>query len=201
MTDVSLKQLASTFVPFGLALFVAVMAGEVTRTLDYSRAVYTMWVSIVFAVSAACMLALPNRTEAWSGYRLMLWTLGFVAYVGHAYYSSVVSFNVDLRAIHADQGIAIAVVRILVGGIWAAGLVLEWSSLSRRTWARAYGVAAHVAVLSVFFASAIILRSGVDQTFVIALAIIVLAFVAARLASWRGSDAGAGRGQFSTTGG
>ena len=118
----------------------------------------------------------------------MLWTCGFVAYVGHVYYSSVVSFSADLRAIHSDHGLTMAVVRIVIGAWWAAGLALEWSSLSQRTWARANGLAAQVAVLGVFFTSAVILRGGLDRGVGIAVTVVVLACVVARIVSeWQRS--------------
>ena len=183
MIAVSLKHLTNTFVPFGLAIVVPVMAAELTRNLDYSRSVYTMWVSIAFAVPAACILAVTGRAGAWSDYRLMLWTFGFVAYVGHVYYSSVVSFSADLRAIHADHGVTIAVAKIVIGAWWAAGLALEWSSLSQRRWARANGLAAQVAVLGVFFTSAVVLRDGLDRGLGIAVTVVVVACVVARIVS------------------
>lgn len=157
---VSLTEFTNTFVPFGILIILALMAAELTQNLVLFRAIYSIWVTIIFLVPAVCLYTLPGRAKAKYNYWLLLWTFGFLAYLVHFYYTVFVIFNASIAAVYAEQGVVVATSNFVVTLWWGLDVFLGWFFEPSTKIIAIQRLAAHIFIPFTFFVSAVLLKTG-----------------------------------------
>jgi len=76
-----LSEFTNIYVPFGILIFIAIMAAELTQNLTYYRTIYSIWVTTALLIPAICLYILPGESEKKIDYGLLLWTFSFFAYL------------------------------------------------------------------------------------------------------------------------
>lgn len=170
---ITLSQFTWTFVLFALLLTAALMVPELPQIIEhhravytiealvYYRAIYTIWLTIVFMIPALVLHFLPGDSPAKNNYWRLFWTFGFIAFMVHCYYTIGVIFHGSLREVYAAQGFVIATSNLLDMAWWGFDLVLAWFVKSQAKWIRVQRTLAHIYIPFTFFVSAVIIKHGV----------------------------------------
>jgi len=187
---VTLSQFTWTFVLFALLLTAALMVPEMPQIIEhhrsvytiealvYYRAIYTIWVTIVFMIPALALHFLPGDSESKTNYWRLFWTFGFVAFMVHFYYTIGVIFHGSLREVYAAQGPVIATSNLLDSAWWGFDLILAWFVNSSAKWIRVQRNFAHVYIPLTFFVSAVIIKHGVVRWLgIVMTAVLVISIV------------------------
>ena len=170
---ITLSQFTWTFGLFALLLTAALMVPELPQIIEhhravytiealvYYRAIYTIWLTIVFMIPALVLHFLPGDSPAKHNYWRLFWTFGFIAFMVHFYYTIGVIFHGSLREVYAAQGFVIATSNLLDAAWWGFDLVLAWFVKSEVKWIRVQRTLAHIYIPVTFFVSAVIIKQGV----------------------------------------
>jgi hypothetical protein len=178
---VSLTEFTNIFVPFGILTFLALMAAELTQNLILFRAVYSIWVTMIFLVPAVCLYVLPGKSEAKHNYWLLLWTFGFLAYLVHFYYTVFVIFNGSIPVIYAEQGVVVATSNFLVTLWWGLDVLLGWFVDLPNKIITLQRAAAHIYIPATFFVSAVLIKTGFVRALGIVMTVAILLCLAIRI--------------------
>jgi len=154
------ERVVHTFVPFAVLLVVAMWAAEATLELTRYRAIYAVWVSLVFAIPALHLFVRGDPSTGARSYWLLCWTFSYLAYLVHFSFAVFGLYGGSLAAMYAKQGPLIATSNLVVTVLWTADVVLAWVSDRRAPWIRAERVAAHAAVALTFFVSGVLIFGG-----------------------------------------
>lgn len=169
----TLTEFTWTFVPFAILLTAALMVPEMPQIIEhhravytiealvYYRAIYTIWLTIVFMIPALVLFFLPGDSDRKFNYWRLCWTFGFAAFMVHFYYTIGVIFHGSLREVYAAQGFIIATSNLLDAAWWGFDLILAWFVKSRAKWIRVQRTLVHLYVPATFFVSAVIIKHGI----------------------------------------
>lgn len=173
-------QFSNVFIPFTLLLCAAMLRPELRPKMVYWRAVYSIWVTILFMTPALFLFFWPGSSDRKNNYWLLFWTGGFLAYLVHFYFTVGVIFHGSLAEVYAKQGPLIATSNLLDTAWWAFDLVLAWFVRSEAKWIKLQRIAAHVYIPVTFFVSAVIIKHGVVRGLGIAMTVAMLTSVGVR---------------------
>lgn len=191
--QITLSQLANTFVPFAFLLAAALMVPEAPQIIEHHRAVYTIealvyyraiysiWLTIVFMIPALALYFLPGDSTRKTNYWLLCWTFGFLAFLVHLYYTVGVIFHWSIQEVYAKQGAIIATSNFLDFAWWAFDLALAWFVHSKAKWIRVQRTLAHIYIPATFFVSAVVIKHGVVRALGILMTVSLLISIAIRL--------------------
>jgi hypothetical protein len=171
---VSLTEFTNTFIPFGILIILALMAAELTQNLVLFRAIYSIWVTMIFLIPAVCLYVLPGKSETKYNYWLLLWTCGFLAYWVHFYYTVFVIFNGSIPAVYAEQGVVVATSNFLVTLWWGLDVVLGWFFDPPSKIIAIQRVGSHIYIPFTFFVSSVLLKSGIVHNIGIVMTLAIL---------------------------
>jgi hypothetical protein len=158
--NISLSEFANIYVPFGILIFIAIMAAELTQNLNYYRTIYSIWVTTALLIPAICLYILPGESEKKTDYGLLLWTFSFFAYLVHFYYGVFITFHASLKELYAEQGVAIATANLILTLWWGIDVFLGWFSDSSTKWIQIQSLGAHIYIVLTFFIATVILFEG-----------------------------------------
>jgi hypothetical protein len=124
----SLSAFTNIYVPFGILIFIAIMAAELTQNLTYYRTIYSIWVTTALLIPAIFLYILPGESEKKTDYGLLLWTFSFF-----------------------EQGVAIATANLILTLWWGIDVFLGWFSDSSTKWIQIQSLGAHIYIVLTFF--------------------------------------------------
>jgi len=160
LRDITLGEFASTFVPFVVLLVAAMWAAEATLELTRFRLIYSVWVSLAFAIPALYLFVRSDRSPRATAYWVLCWTFSFLAYLVHFYFAVFRVYHGSLAAMYWKQGPLIATSNLVVTALWTADVALAWLSDRDASWIRVEQVVAHGAVALTFFVSGVLIFGG-----------------------------------------
>jgi len=151
---------------FALGLSAALLAPEATTRIDLHRAIYSIWLSSLFATPAFVVYITRVSTQDLpdSGFHLwrLLWTFAGLAYFVHFAYVFFSLHRSDVASVFEVQTRFVASANFLFTAWWAIDLVLLWAIPGSRLQQRQNRVFQCFAFV-VFVVAFIFLRPGVPQ--------------------------------------
>lgn len=170
---ISLAQVALCVAALGILLIAAFVEAQTRQNILFHQVLNTARVTMVLFGVAMCLFVLPGDSAKKDIYWLLFWTVSFVAYVIHVYFSFVLYFHASMREFYAAQGALVASVNLFVTAWWLLDILLSWFSTSSAKWILLQRRGIHILILFLFFLSTVILHS-VDnkETFVVILGIV-----------------------------
>ncbi len=157
---IDLLDITLTFVPFGLLLGAALLAGETADDPTMSRTVYTIWATTVLVTPALCAFALPGDSARKRSLWILFWTFAFLAYIVHMLYALFGVYQGSFQEFIAGQGVFPAIINVIFTLWWAFDVLLAWFHDDAPRWVQVQRIAAHVFIGLTFFASTVILKHG-----------------------------------------
>jgi hypothetical protein len=188
--QVGLTPVTNTFVPFGLLLAAALLAGETAPDAATARLTFSVWVTMALLAPAIALYLLPGGATRRESYRRLLWTFAYLAFLVHFYYAVFVHYGGSLREVYHEQGPLIATSNLLVTGWWGLDVVLTWWHAESPKWVRVQRAAFHGLLQVAFFmASVVIFKGFVNVLGYVLTATAVLALLARGVAWLRRASA------------
>jgi len=163
----SLLAVAATFSPFAVLLSVALLFAEAETRIVLHRAMYTVWLSSIFATAAYVLYILnwdvkPRYGRVYQYWRL-LWTFAALGYLVHFYYTFIVLYRMNVHAVFDQQTRTIALSNFIFTGWWVLDVALAWLTSAAPSWRRLQGICFQGFSFVVFIVAFVFLRPGVPQ--------------------------------------
>ena len=170
---ITLAQVVLSVLALGLLLVVAFVEAQTRQNILFHQVLNTVRVTMVLFGVAMCLFVLPGDSVKKDSHWLLFWTVSFVSYIVHVYFSFVFYFHASLHEFYAAQGALVATVNLVVTAWWLLDFLLAWFNTSSAKWIHIQRTGIHVLILFLFFLSTVILHS-VDnkETFVVILGIV-----------------------------
>ena len=113
---------------------------------------------VLFAV-AMCLYVLPGGSDKRSNYWLLFWTVSFVSYAVHVYFSFVLFFHGSIQEFYSAQGALVATTNLVVTAWWLLDFLLAWLTDSSAGWILVERTVIKILILFLFFLSTVILHA------------------------------------------
>jgi hypothetical protein len=127
-----------------------------SQRLDLHRTFFTAWAALILAIPALCTFWFRRTSESASRYWLAFWTVSFVAFLVHFYWSVFVIFDGDWNRIFdkVANGRRVTLPRFdtLFTVWWGIDVLLAWLITSEKVWIRIQRIILHLAAFGLFFA-------------------------------------------------
>jgi hypothetical protein len=169
-----------TFVPFAIALAIALLVPEQSDTLDHGRLIFASWVSLACSAVALCLFVFPSTRNG--QYELLTWTLGFAAYLVHFYFAFGVKYGFSVPRTYAAQGVVIATSNFLLTALWTFDVAAGWAVRGVPRWQVIERAVVRALVFVTFVMSGVVIFSGPVRVLGIAMIAAIALCVAVRLA-------------------
>lgn len=186
---ITFAQFANSFIPFALAVLIALWAAELTPLNgDRARTLYTIRAAIVLLTLALCLFLFRDYSPAADNYWLLFWTFSYLAFLVHFYWAVAIIYDGDISRIFRVMGNVIAGSNFLLAAWWGLDVLLSWIAwIVRRDpkWLRIERMGAHLFALAVFAYTAIELKPGVFRIEGIVMCVAIGFCVIARLIDCR----------------
>lgn len=173
-----------TFVPFAIALAIALLVPEQSDTLDHGRLMYASWVSLACSAVALCLFVFPSTRNG--QYELLTWTFGFAAYLVHFYFAFGVKYGFSVPKTYAAQGAVIATNNFLLTALWTFDVAAGWGVRGVPRWQVLERVVVRALVLVTFVMSGVVIFGGPVRVLGIVMIAAIVLCVAVRLAEFLG---------------
>jgi hypothetical protein len=172
-TGITLGQFTAAFVPFSLALSIALLWPETTLALDLNRTKATIWAASILLIPALSLYPFEALSTRVSNLAHLFWTFSYLIFLVHAYWAVFVIFD-GVADTFKQMGTKIAGMNFLLLIWWGIEVLLLWTVRDRFA---VFQVATRVFVFLVFAVTLLVLRgSG-------AVRLLGIVFVAAVLGS------------------
>lgn len=162
--EISLTELATTFVPFGLGLVAATLAPEMAEDILHQRIIYATWVSLTLFIPALCLYVLPGESRSHRSYWLLTWTFSYLAYMAHFLWAVGGQYGFSVVKVYQGQGPLIATSNFVVTILWTLDVARAWLRPSEQ-WRGLGRALTHFLVLVIFVASSLVLFGGPVRIF------------------------------------
>jgi hypothetical protein len=182
--NITLGQVAATFIPFGLLLVAALMAAETALDLPYQRMIYSIWATMALLIPALCLYIYPSRTQPNKNYWLLFWTFAYLAYLVHFYYAVIVHYHASIPEVFQQQGIKIAGSNFLDTLWWGLDVLLAWTVQSDLKWIRIERLLLNIYLPLTFFVASVVIFKGFVNVLGYAMTAGVVLCLIVRLRSW-----------------
>lgn len=129
-----------------------------THTVLYYRVILTIWATILLVTPALCFHVF-SRADAPNSYWRAFWTVGYLAFLVHLYWTVAATFHFDFHEIfHSQQGMAVDPERVVqhpaadffLTAWWGLDVLLAWTVADSK-WVRVQRGAVHVLAFVMFF--------------------------------------------------
>jgi hypothetical protein len=175
-TGITLGQFTAAFVPFSLALSIALLWPETTLALDLSRTKATIWAASILLIPALSLYPFEALSTRVSNLAHLFWTFSYLIFLVHAYWAVFVIFD-GVADTFKQMGTKIAGMNFLLLIWWGIEVLLLWTVRDVTHRFAVFQVATRVFVFLVFALTLLVLRgSG-------AVRLLGIVFVAAVLGS------------------
>lgn len=126
----SLAQWAYTFAPFAIALTIGNLYAETWSNPTLGRIVYSIWISIAFAIPSLYLFGRYDLRSAKPGiynYWRFCWVFAYLSYMIHFYYSVDVFFEWDITQISDSRrlGPIVAMINFILTLIWTIEIAVN----------------------------------------------------------------------------
>ncbi len=158
--NITLGQVTSTFVPFGLLLVAALMGAETALDLPFQRMIYSVWASMALLIPALCLFWWPQRSSAQKNFWLMYWTFAYLLYMVHFYYAVMVHYHASIGEVFREQGTRIATSNFIDTIWWGIDVLLAWTISTDPKWIRVERFALNVFLPLTFFVASVVIFKG-----------------------------------------
>ena len=184
--SISPVQIAVSAGSCAVLLSVAFLEAQTRQDILFHQVLNTVRVTMVLFGVAMCIYVLTYNVERTSGYWLLFWSLSFLSYLIHVYFSFFLYFHGRISEFYSAQGAFVATTNLFITAWWLLDFLLAWFGDSRVTWIRAQRMGIHLLILVTFFLSTVVFHA-VDhkETFVVVLGVfqalsVVIAFIIRR---------------------
>jgi hypothetical protein len=171
--NISPGQVAVSVVIFGVLLVVAFMEAQTRQNVLFHQVLNTVRVTMVLFGVATCLYVLPGDSQQKFSYWLLFWSLSFLSYLIHVYFSFVLYFHGSFSDFYTAQGAFVATTNLFISAWWLCDFILAWFGDSSLPWIRVQRTGIHLLILFTFFLSTVIFHA-VDnkETFVVVLGVL-----------------------------
>ncbi len=142
-----------------LLLVVAFVEAETRENILFHQVLNTVRVTMVLFGVAMCLYVLPDESGKRMNSWLMFWTVSFVSYVIHVYFSFVLFFHASIQEFYSTQGALVATTNIVVTIWWLLDILLAWFTDSAPKWITVERTTIKLIILFLFFLSTVILHA------------------------------------------
>jgi len=173
--NISLAALTSTVLPSGALIASALLAAAhiqcleppsylpPSKLLDWYRAIYTAWVTVILLTPALCLDAwrpsMPNGHNYWR----LFWTCSYFAYLIHFYWAVFVFFEGDIGAVFRSPMVSTPRFNFLLTFWWSFDMLPLWFFRSNPRWVRLQRAALHLVLLVAFFVGSVVEGQGLGR--------------------------------------
>lgn len=123
-----------------------------TQRLDLHRTFFTAWAALILVTPALCTFLFRRSSKSAAGYWLAFWTVSFIAFLVHFYWSVVVIFGNDWGRIFNTTRVSAALPDTIFTAWWGLDVLLAWLVQSERVLIRIQRVLVHLFAFVLFFA-------------------------------------------------
>jgi hypothetical protein len=171
--SIPISQIASGMVILSILLVAGFVEAASRDNVLFHQVLNTVRVTMVLFAVAMCFFVLPDTSGKNARSWLLFWSLSFVSYLVHVYFSFVLFFHTSIGEFYSSQGVFVATTNIIITVWWLCDVLLSWLSTSDAKWIRMERIIIHLLILFTFFLSTVILHA-VDnkETIVIVLGVL-----------------------------
>jgi hypothetical protein len=171
--SISPGQVAVSAAIFVVLLVVAFMESQTRQNVLFHQVLNTVRVTMVLFGIATCLYVLPGESQQKLNYWLLFWSVSFLSYLIHVYFSFVLYFHGSFGEFYAAQGAFVATTNLFITAWWLFDIVLAWFGDSSIAWIRVQRTGIHLLILFTFFLSTVVFHA-VDnkETFVVVLGVL-----------------------------
>lgn len=171
--NISFGPIALSIASFAALLVVAFVEAATRDNVLFHQVLNTVRVTMVLFAVAMCLYVLPGDSARRSNYWIMFWTVSFISYAVHVYFSFVLFFHASIHEFFAAQGALVATTNLVVTAWWTLDFLLAWFTDSSPKWINVERTIIKLLILFLFFLSTVILHA-VDnkETVVIVLGVL-----------------------------
>jgi hypothetical protein len=127
-----------------------------SQRLDLHRTFFTAWAALILATPALCTFWFRRISQSAARYWLAFWTVSFVAFLVHFYWSVFVIFNGDWSRIFSvtENGhrVSVPIPDTIFTVWWGIDVLLAWLVPTEGGLIRIERIIVHVAAVVLFFA-------------------------------------------------
>jgi hypothetical protein len=156
-TRINIAQFTCTYIPFALAVTIALLAPELTTNLNRYRTIYTIWATTVLLMPTLSLWIFsasgPIAFNCWH----LLWTFTYGAFLLHFYWAVFVIFG-GIPETFAGMGALIAGMNFFLTAWWGFDVLLSWIAPPWIRWIRIERAGAHLFVFAIFVLTTLVLR-------------------------------------------
>ncbi|MEK7729952.1 MAG: hypothetical protein AAB354_16205 [candidate division KSB1 bacterium] len=150
------------------ALFVGLMAvaillAEKTDRVLFYKILYTARTTMILFTPAMCLYILPGASRKKENYWRWFWTLSFLSYAIHLYYSFFIFFHGSLHEFFADQGAFVATINLIITIWWLFDMLMVWFHPAPARWIHVQRTGIQVFLAGTFFMSTVVLHAVDDK--------------------------------------
>jgi hypothetical protein len=131
------------------------------HSVTFYNVITTIWVTTVLLTPALCFHFLSVMDAYWRAF----WTLAYLAFLAHLYWTVAVTFHFDFwETFHSQEGSATSPERIVehpgpdffVSIWWGFDVLLAWMTSNARRWIFIQRRAVHILVFVMFFGATLV---------------------------------------------
>jgi hypothetical protein len=158
-SGITLGQFTAAFVPFGLALSIALLWPETTLALDLNRTKATIWVASILLIPTLTLYPFEAASMRVSNLAHLFWTFAYLAFLVHAYWAVFVVFD-GVADTFKQMGTKIAGMNFLLLIWWGIEVLLLWTVREVTHRLAVFQLATRVFVFLVFALTLLVLRGS-----------------------------------------
>jgi len=125
----------------------------------FHQVLNTVRVTMVLFGLAMCLYVLPGESQTRMNYWIVFWTVSFLSYAVHVYFSFVLFFHASMEEFYRTQGPLVATTNLLVTAWWLFDFLVAWVSDSSPRWVSVERTVIKIVILFLFFLSTVILHA------------------------------------------